>query len=140
MLDTTSIKDDQSAFQARSSAAISHTDHEMDKKGGEYISRNINQVDSKYTTEPMNDFSGTSNLQMVLMAKYIGEEQVGLFIKKALKIYKGLRVLERNKKSDTPMYSRSMEKLIRFFSKKFPENCGLEGNLSDLVLNFSNKS
>jgi hypothetical protein len=88
----------------------------------------------------MNDFSGTSNLQMVLMAKYIGEEQVGLFIKKALKIYKGLRVLERNKKSDTPMYSRSMEKLIRFFSKKFPENCGLEGNLSDLVLNFSNKS
>jgi hypothetical protein len=43
---------------------------------------------------------------MVVMAKYIGEEQVGIFVKKTLKIYKGLRVLERNKKPDTPFYSR----------------------------------
>jgi hypothetical protein len=34
---------------------------------------------------------------MAQMTKFIGEEQVGLFIKKVLKIYKGLRVLERNK-------------------------------------------
>lgn len=71
------------------------------------------------------------------MTKYLGEEHVGSFIKKTLKIYKGLRVLERNKSNETPFFSRSMEKLIRFFSKKFPENCGLEGNLSELALNFS---
>jgi hypothetical protein len=34
------------------------------------------------------------------------------FVKKSMKIYKALRVLERSKKSDTPVYSKPFEKLI----------------------------
>jgi len=49
-----------------------------------------------------------------------------------MKVYKALRVLERNKSKDTPTFSRAIEKLIRYFSKAFPENCGIEGNLNDL--------
>ena len=51
-----------------------------------------------------------------------------------MKVYKALRVLERNKSKDTntPNFSKAIEKLIRYFSKAFPENCGLEGNLNDL--------
>lgn len=43
------------------------------------------------------------------------------FVKKSMKIYKALRVLERSKKSDTPVYSKPFEKLINFFTMKFPE-------------------
>ena len=50
-----------------------------------------------------------------------------------MKIYKALRVLERNKSSDTPFFSKSIEKLVRYFTKKFPENCGVEGNLSEFM-------
>ena len=49
-----------------------------------------------------------------------------------MKVYKALRVLERNKSKDTPTFSRAIDKLIRYISKAFPENCGLEGNLKDL--------
>lgn len=66
--------------------------------------------------------------------KYIAEHQIDQFIKKILKVYKALRVLERNKSKDTPTFSRAIEKLIRYFSKAFPENCGVEGNLNDLNL------
>ena len=62
----------------------------------------------------------------------MSDDQVGRFIKKTLKIYKALRVLERNKAQDSPHFSKSIEKLIRYFAKKFPENCGVEGSLSDL--------
>ena len=34
--------------------------------------------------------------------KYLGDQQVCRFIKKLMKIYKALRVLERNKSSETP--------------------------------------
>ena len=37
-----------------------------------------------------------------------------------MKVYKALRVLERNKSKDTPIFSRSIEKLIRYFGKAFP--------------------
>ena len=50
-----------------------------------------------------------------------------------MKVYKALRVLERNKTKDSPTVSRAIEKLIRYFSKNFPANCGVEGNLNDLV-------
>ena len=63
---------------------------------------------------------------------YIAEQQIDQFIKKIMKVYKALRVLERNKSKDTPIFSRAIEKLIRYFSKAFPENCGIEGNLNDL--------
>ena len=63
---------------------------------------------------------------------YIAEQQVDQFIKKIWKVYKALRVLERNKSKDTPIFSRAIEKLIRYLSKAFPENCGIEGNLNDL--------
>jgi len=66
--------------------------------------------------------------------KYLGEDQVSKFIKKTLKVYKALRVLEREKNTETPFFSRSIEKLIRFFSKKFPESLGLDGKLSELAL------
>ena len=56
------------------------------------------------------------------------------FIKKTLKIYKALRVLERNKSQDSPYFSKSIERLIRYFAKKFPENCGLEENPSEYAL------
>ena len=103
------------------------------KEGAEQTSRNL-QVDKSKESEPINDFQTTNRtLKMAQMAKFIGEEHVGQFIKKVLKIYKGLRVLERNKQPDTPFFSRSIEKLIRFFSKKFPENCGLDGSLSELA-------
>lgn len=49
-----------------------------------------------------------------------------------MKVYKALRVLERNKNKETPTFSRAIEKLIRYFSKAFPQNCGIEGNLNDL--------
>jgi len=42
------------------------------------------------------------------------------FIKKALKIYKALRVLERNKNPETPFFSKAMDKLIRYITKQFP--------------------
>lgn len=74
-----------------------------------------------------------STAQMAIMMKYLSDEQIDRFIKKTLKIYKALRVLERNKSSDTPFFSRAIEKLIRYFTKKFPANCGLEGNLSELA-------
>ena len=50
-----------------------------------------------------------------------------------MKCYKALRVLERNKTAETPSFSKPIEKLIRFFSKKFPENLGLDTNLSELA-------
>ena len=56
------------------------------------------------------------------------------FIKKTLKIYKALRVLERNKSQDSPYFSKSIERLIRYFAKKFPENCGLEESPSEYAL------
>jgi hypothetical protein len=34
--------------------------------------------------------------------KYLGDQQIGKFIKKTLKIYKALRVLEKSKSSETP--------------------------------------
>jgi hypothetical protein len=43
------------------------------------------------------------------------------FIRKSMKIYKALRVLERSKSSETPVYSKPFEKLIQFFTFKFPE-------------------
>ena len=49
-----------------------------------------------------------------------------------MKVYKAMRVLERNKSKDTPTFSRAIEKLIRYFSKAYPQNCGIEGNLNDL--------
>ena len=52
--------------------------------------------------------------------KYISEHQIDQFIKKIMKVYKALRVLERNKSKDTPIFSRAIEKLIRYFSKAFP--------------------
>ena len=39
-----------------------------------------------------------------------------------------MRVLERNKSPETPYFSKSIEKLIRYFSKKFPDNCGLQNS------------
>jgi len=68
------------------------------------------------------------------------EEQMERNIKKALKIYKALRVLERNKSIDTPFFSKSMDKLIRFFTKQYPkqiEESALESeehrNLSSVI-------
>lgn len=66
------------------------------------------------------------------LENYIAEQQIDQFIKKIMKVYKALRVLERNKSKDTPIFSRAIEKLIRYFSKAFPENFGIEGNLNDL--------
>lgn len=34
--------------------------------------------------------------------KYMGDQQIGKFIKKTLKIYKALRVLEKSKSNETP--------------------------------------
>ena len=64
--------------------------------------------------------------------KHVADTNTDQFIKKIMKVYKALRVLERNKSKDTPTFSRAIEKLIRFFSKTFPSNCGIEGNLNDL--------
>lgn len=49
-------------------------------------------------------------------------------------MYKALHVLERNKNKETTVFSRCMDKLMRYFSKKFPEDFGLDGNLNDLAL------
>ena len=49
-------------------------------------------------------------------------------------MYKALHVLERNKNKETMVFSRAMDKLMRYFSKKFPEDFGLDGNLNDLAL------
>ena len=57
-----------------------------------------------------------------------------------MKVYKALRVLERNKSKDTPTFSRAIEKLIRYFSKAFPQNCGIEGNLNDLNMSSHGQS
>ena len=57
-----------------------------------------------------------------------------------MKVYKAMRVLERNKRKDTPTFSRAIEKLIRYFSKAFPENCGVEGNLNDLNMSSHGQS
>lgn len=57
-----------------------------------------------------------------------------------MKVYKALRVLERNKSKETPNFSKAIEKLIRYFSKAFPENCGLEGNLNDLNMSSHGQS
>jgi hypothetical protein len=65
--------------------------------------------------------------------KYLGDDAVARFIKKTLKVYKALRVLEREKHIETPFFSKSIEKLIRFFSRKFPDQLGLEGKLSELA-------
>ena len=70
---------------------------------------------------------------------YLGDESVCKFIKKILKIFKALRVLEKNKSAKTPFFSKSIEKLVRFLSRKFPENLGLEGNLSEIA-HFQNLS
>jgi hypothetical protein len=59
---------------------------------------------------------------------------VDRFIKKTLKIYKALRVLERNRSQDSPYFSKSIERLIRYFAKKFPGSCGLEENPSEYAL------
>jgi len=64
--------------------------------------------------------------------------KVDRFIKKTLKIYKALRVLERNKSQDSPYFSKSIERLIRYFAKKFPENCGLEESPSEYSLSSIN--
>ena len=69
--------------------------------------------------------------------KYLGDQQIGKFIKKTLKIYKALRVLEKSKSNETPYFSRSIEKLIRFFTKKLPDNWGIEGTLTDLARSMS---
>ena len=69
--------------------------------------------------------TGPENMNQLNIFKYLSGDQVSRFIKKTLKIYKALRVLERNKSSDTPFFSKSIEKLIRYFSKKFPDHCGL---------------
>lgn len=65
-------------------------------------------------------------------------EKVDRFIKKTLKIYKALRVLERNKSHDSPYFSKSIERLIRYLAKKFPENCGLEESPSEYSLSTLN--
>lgn len=57
-----------------------------------------------------------------------------------MKVYKALRVLERNKSKDSPTFSRAIEKLIRYFSKAFPQNCGIEGNLNDLNMSSNGQS
>lgn len=51
-----------------------------------------------------------------------------------------MRVLERNKNKETPTFSRAIEKLIRYFSKSFPENCGVEGNLKNLNMSSHGQS
>ena len=71
---------------------------------------------------------------------YIVDNHIDQFIKKIMKVYKALRVLERNKSKDTPNFSKAIEKLIRYFSKAFPENCGIEGNLNDLNLSSHGQS
>lgn len=57
------------------------------------------------------------------------------FMRKMVKVYKALRVLERNKSSETLFFSKSIEKLIKFFYKKFPESLGfkLDSQRSSLV-------
>ena len=49
-------------------------------------------------------------------------------------MYKALRVLEKNKDKESTCYSKSVEKLIRYFSKKFPEDFGIEKSLNDFAL------
>ena len=65
--------------------------------------------------------------------KHLNEDQISRFIKKMLKIYKALRVLERNKLPETPFFSKSIEKLVRYFTMKLPDSCGVEGNLSEYM-------
>jgi hypothetical protein len=47
-------------------------------------------------------------------------------------------VLERNKSQDSPYFSKSIERLIRYLAKKFPENCGLEESPSEYSLSSIN--
>ena len=49
-------------------------------------------------------------------------------------MYKALKVLEKNKDKDSTSFSKSVEKLIRYFSKKFPEDFGVEKSLNDFAL------
>ena len=65
---------------------------------------------------------------------FMVEDQIDKFIKKCTKMYKALHVLERNKNKDSMIFSRSMDKLMRYFSKKFPQDFGLDGNLNDIAL------
>jgi hypothetical protein len=88
----------------------------------------IQGADSENDTTFKLDLSKSTHVM-----KYLGEDQVSRFIKKTLKAYKALRVLEREKNIETPFFSKSMEKLVRFLGRKFPEHLGLDGKLSDLA-------
>ena len=50
------------------------------------------------------------------------------------KIFKALKVLEKNKDKDTPFVSKSIDKLMRFFQKKFPQEYNIDKNLNDLAM------
>lgn len=63
---------------------------------------------------------------------WINNDQVDRFIKKATKIYKALQVLEKQKVNETPDLSKSLDKLMRYFRKKFPEDLNLDKSLLDL--------
>ena len=70
----------------------------------------------------------------IILRQWMNEHQVDKFIKKMTKMYKALRVLEKNKDKESTCFSKSIEKLIRYFSKKFPEDFGIEKSLNDFAL------
>ena len=69
----------------------------LDNKGKVILLSNMFDMPSYHNLTQM--MTGRTQ-KMAQMAKFITEEQVGQFIKKVLKIYKGLRVLERNKQPE----------------------------------------
>ena len=90
--------------------------------------------DNKIFELPLSDNGKSSagpDIGFTKIFKYLSGDQVSRFIKKTLKIYKALRVLERNKAPETPYFSKSLEKLIRYFSKKFPDNCGPRNSINN---------
>ena len=67
------------------------------------------------------------------LSRYLGEDNVQKFIKRTMKCYKALRVLERNKTAESPSFSKPIEKLIKFLGKNFPADLGINSNLSELA-------
>ena len=63
----------------------------------------------------------------------IQKDQVDKFIRKMTKVYKALRVLETNKQKETPYVSKSLDKMIRYFSKSLPEEIGSDKTLNDIA-------